>query len=396
MIHYLQSGPSTSSSALVLVPGWRLPAYLWTEQLNRFGATTRVIAIDPRSQGPSTKTTEGNSPESRAVDLHGVLANLGIAHATLVGWSQGAQDVAAYLAAFGTASIDGVVFVDSPVSTGPAEVDQNPVFTKIILGSIPTYAAHPAEYSMGMVKSLFALPHPDLDVNRIVQSTMATPPDIGVAMLTQDIFGADRRPPLRTLDKPALVIASATSPLLDQEREMAGMIPDSRFVAIENANHAVMIDQPARFDSVLAAFLATEHRSTSSADICAVERDVDAAVVARDRATLASAFADEYEHIDFRGGITPRDGELSFLTDGSLVVQGASTDSCLVHRYGDLAVVTAITSWSGATYRGVDLSGSYRISRVYAMRSGRWRIIESHASKIATQSAGSSNRSNAS
>lgn len=395
-IHYLQSGPSSSTTALVLVPGWRLPAYLWNEQLAHFGAMGRVIAIDPRSQGLSTKTTDGNSPESRAVDLHGVLANLGIAHATLVGWSQGAQDVAAYLGAFGTAGIDGVVFVDSPVSFGPAEVDQHPVFAKIILAGITTYAAHPAEYSKGMVESFFVQPHPDLDVGRVVQSTLATPTDIGIAMLTQDIFGADRRPALRKLDKPALVIATAKSPLFDEQKEMAALIPDSRFVAIDGAAHAVMIDQPVRFDSTLAAFLATEHRRTAAADLCTIERDIDAAVVGRDRAALASAFGDEYEHIDFRGGITPRDGELAFLTDGQLVVKGATTDSCEVRRYGDLAVLTAITNWTGATYRGVDLGGSYRISRVYALRSNRWQIIESHASKIATQSAGSSNRSNAS
>src|SRR3954465_10212284 len=34
-IHYLQSGES-DSRALVLIPGWRLPAYLWTGQLHEF------------------------------------------------------------------------------------------------------------------------------------------------------------------------------------------------------------------------------------------------------------------------------------------------------------------------------------------------------------------------
>src|SRR5215813_5245954 len=135
-LHYLESGPRKSDRALVLIPGWRLPAFLWNEQLQHFGATERVIAIDSRSQGPSTKTTEGNSPESRAKDLEAVLTNLGITHATLVGWSQGANDVAAYLGAYGTAKVDRVVFVDSPVSWGPVEVDSHPTFAKIILGGL--------------------------------------------------------------------------------------------------------------------------------------------------------------------------------------------------------------------------------------------------------------------
>jgi pimeloyl-ACP methyl ester carboxylesterase len=69
-----------------------------------------------------------------------------------------------------------------------------------------------------------------------------------------DIFGADRRPALRTLDKPALILAAGKSPLLDVQKEEAATIPGSHFVAIENAGHAVMVDQPAQFDSVLAAF----------------------------------------------------------------------------------------------------------------------------------------------
>jgi microsomal epoxide hydrolase len=253
-IHYLQSGPAKATHALVLIPGWRLPAYLWTEQLTRFGAHERVIAIDPRSQGPSTKTTQGNTPESRAADLHGVLANLGVAHATLVGWSQGAQDVAAYLAEFGTSTVDAVVLVDSPVSWGAAEVDAHPGFAKVILSGIPAYAKSPEAYSRGMVRSIFVQPHPDLDMDKLVQSTMQTPPDIGVAMLTQDIFGADRRPALRALDRPALIIAAAKGPLFDLQKEEAATIPGSQFVAIENSGHAVMVDQPAQFDSVLAAF----------------------------------------------------------------------------------------------------------------------------------------------
>jgi pimeloyl-ACP methyl ester carboxylesterase len=105
-----------------------------------------------------------------------------------------------------------------------------------------------------MVRSIFVQPHPDLDIDKIVQSTMQTPPDIGVAMLTQDIFGADRRPALRALDKPALILAAGKSPLLDVQKEEAATIPGSQFVVIENAGHAIMVDQPAQFDSVLAAF----------------------------------------------------------------------------------------------------------------------------------------------
>jgi non-heme chloroperoxidase len=256
-IHYLQSGNASSPRALILIPGWRLPAYLWNEQLTKFAAMNRVIAVDPRSQGESTKTADGNTPESRARDLHEVLAQLKITEYVLVGWSQGAQDVSAYLQQFGTASIAGIVLVDSPVSDGPAEIEIHKEFSKAILSNVSIYANHPQEYSEGMVQSLFQKPHPDLDQAKIVRSTLQTPTNTGIAMLISDIFGADRRPALAKLDKPALVIASGNSPLLDVQKEMAASIPNAKLVVIDGAAHAVFVDDPATFDAALQTFLAS-------------------------------------------------------------------------------------------------------------------------------------------
>ena len=254
-IHYLQSGDESSSRAIVLIPGWRLPAYLWNEQLTKFGQTNRVIAIDPRSQGESTKTADGNTPESRARDLHDVLARMKVTSCVLVGWSQGAQDVSAYLQQFGTGSVAGIVLVDSPVSYGPAEVELHKEFSKAILSNVSIYANHPQEFSEGMVQSIFAKPHPDLDLPKIVQTTLRTPTNTGVAMLISDIFGADRRPALAKLDKPALVIASGNSPLLDVQKEMAASIPNAKLVVVPGTAHAVFVDDPATFDATLGSFL---------------------------------------------------------------------------------------------------------------------------------------------
>jgi microsomal epoxide hydrolase len=230
------------------------------EQLQSFSQVTRVIAVDPRSQGDSTKATEGNSPESRARDLYDLLAALGVSHPVLVGWSQGAQDVAAYVQQFGNDSVAGVVFVDSPVSIGPAEIEQHREFSKIILSGMKMYAEHPEQYSRGMVESLFKQPHPDLDKDKLVASTLKTPTDVGIAMLVMDIFGADRFAPLAKLNKPALVIASASSPLLDLQKAMAATMPSAQFVTIDGAGHAVFIDQPNKFDDALKAFLRSVNR----------------------------------------------------------------------------------------------------------------------------------------
>ena len=255
-IHYLQSGDPAGSRTLVLLPGWRLPAFLWKAQMEDFGRTMRVIALDSRSQGTSTKMRGGNTPEVRAQDLHEFLAALRVTRPVLVGWSQGAQDVAAYLQQYGSGSVAAVVVVDSLVSLGPREVTEYPEIAQAILSSITRYTSDPEASSKGSARALFMQAHPDLDIDAIVKSMLQTPVDTGVAMLISDIFGTDRTTALSKLDKPALVIAAADSSPSERKR-MAAQIPGAKFLVIEGAAHAVFVDQPERFATALHEFLAT-------------------------------------------------------------------------------------------------------------------------------------------
>lgn len=254
-IHYLDSGKNTSAPALVLIPGWRLPAGIWQAQIQHFSSSRRVIAIDSRSQGDSTKTTEGNTPEVRAADLQELIAKLGLTQVVLVGWSQGAQDVAAYVGQFGEGKLAGLVLVDSPVSAGPAEVELRPEFIKQELGMIATFAAHPKEYSEGMAAAIFKRPHDAGFIERLVKDMMKTPASTAQAMLMMDMFAIDRRPILDKISKPTLIVAAADSPLFEAEKEMGAHIANSKFVAMEGVGHALFVDDPVKFNEVLEQFL---------------------------------------------------------------------------------------------------------------------------------------------
>jgi len=262
-IHYLQAGTG-KTPALVLIPGWTLTASLWKEQLQRFSKDRQVIAIDSRSQGASSIMQTGNTPERRAQDLHELMASLHIDRLVLVGWSQGAQDVAAYIQQFGTDSLAGIAFVDSPVSAGTNELDIRKPFSKAILSGLSVYASQPADYSAGMVRSIFKRTHPAAVIDAVIAQAQHTPPAIGTAMLVSDIFGADRRPALQKIDCPTWVIASADSPLLDAQKDMAGHIRGAHLVVVPNVGHAVFVDDPQTFDKAMGELLA----ASDSARLC--------------------------------------------------------------------------------------------------------------------------------
>src|SRR5437870_10143132 len=87
-MHYLDAGSGTRQ--LIFVPGLMMIAEVWKEQISYFTARGfHVLAIDPRSQGLTTKTEAGNTYHQQAADLFVFLKNLGIEHPILVGWSAG-------------------------------------------------------------------------------------------------------------------------------------------------------------------------------------------------------------------------------------------------------------------------------------------------------------------
>jgi microsomal epoxide hydrolase len=254
-IHLLEAGQPSSQPAIVFIPGWTLPAFLWKEQMQRFSSDRLVIAIDPRSQGDSTKTETGNTPEQRARDLREILTQRRIASAVLVGWSQGANDVAAYVMQFGTDSIARVAFVDSPVAAGPAEIEVNKEWSQGFLSRLPYYVNSPAEYSARMARSMFKKPLPDLEIESVIAHTQKTPPTIGLTMLIMDIFGVDRRPALARIDRPTLVIGSAESSLAAAQKRMADAIPGAEFLLLKGTGHAVFVDEPELFAQALKRLL---------------------------------------------------------------------------------------------------------------------------------------------
>src|SRR6266487_6689251 len=109
-LHYLSGG---SGPTIVFVPGWTMPADIWEPQLRYFARSHRVIALDPRSQGASERTSDGNYTERRARDIHELIAHLQAAPVVVVGWSMGAPEALELVEQFGTQDIAGLVLVDN-------------------------------------------------------------------------------------------------------------------------------------------------------------------------------------------------------------------------------------------------------------------------------------------
>ena len=251
----IEAGQAGPGPTLVFVPGWSTGADIWRQQIDRFVSNYRVIAFDPRSEGQSTITMSGNTPEMRAQDLHKLLEQLDARRPVLIGWSQGVQDLAAYIERYGTHDLAGLVLVDAAVADGADGITARAQESAAQLRMLALYQAHQPEYLRGMMDAIISKPQPDGTIDGLVATGMKTPPSIGTGMLVADLFGVNRTAALKKIDCPTLIIASAKSDELARQQAGAGQIPHARFEKIEDAAHAVFIDQPERFDELLEKFV---------------------------------------------------------------------------------------------------------------------------------------------
>lgn len=116
-LHYLDSG---EGDAIVFIPGLSYSGEIFTHQIEHFSKTHRVIAVDPRGQGLSTKTVHGNDYVTHGTDLIKLTQGLDLKNIVLVGWSTGNLEVWSYLKQNGIGSVKGAVTIDmSPLPMNP-------------------------------------------------------------------------------------------------------------------------------------------------------------------------------------------------------------------------------------------------------------------------------------
>ena len=254
-LRVIEAGQPGPGPTLVFVPGWSTGVDIWRQQIDCFAPTHRVIAFDPRSQGQSTITTSGNTPETRAQDLHNLLERVDARRPVLIGWSQGVEDLTAYIERYGTHDLAGLVLVDAAASDGADGIAARPQETSAQFRMFAIYQAHQEEYLRGMMGAIISKPQPEGTIDQLVATGMKTPPTVGTAMLVADLFGVNRTAALKKIDCPTLIIASAKSDELARQQAGANRIPHARFEKVEDAAHAVFLDQPERFDELLEKFV---------------------------------------------------------------------------------------------------------------------------------------------
>jgi len=235
--------------SILFVAGWTMPAEIWEKQIEHFAKTHRVVAMDPRGQGKSSKPDEGYHPTTRARDIHDVVTQLKLEPVVLVGWSMGVMEVTSYVGQFWTQGIAGIVLVD-----GLAGGDFPPQAMKAFLGWAGSFAKDRAKANDGFVRSMYKKPQTEEYIERVKAAARETPTAAAMALIL-GMISSDNRSVLPKIDRPTLIVMAPGGPWDAVYVEMQKAIPGARLEKFEGAGHALFVDEAEKFNAVLEEFV---------------------------------------------------------------------------------------------------------------------------------------------
>jgi 3-oxoadipate enol-lactonase len=233
--------------ALVLIHANPFDHDLWLYQSAHFSTWFKIVAVDIRGYGRSARMTSPFSLKDMCDDVVGVMTDLGIARAIVMGCSVG-SGIAISLGLDHSDKVEALVLVGG-----------NSGASSRYLKRIEGYRANLADYHIKHMRQLVA---PDFAESRLGRHLLAIfverEPRLSGEAIAQ-VFRAgnstDRMPLLPEMRVPTLVINGEFDHSLAAGRLTASLVPGAEHRTLAGTGHACCIEDPAGFDALVIDFL---------------------------------------------------------------------------------------------------------------------------------------------
>jgi pimeloyl-ACP methyl ester carboxylesterase len=243
-IHYEVQGKGEPT--LVFIHCWSCNRHLWDNQVAEFAKTHRVVTIDMPGHGESGMDRKTWSIESYGDDVKTVVTKLNLKRVVLIGSSMGGP-IALEAARRMPDRVVGIVPVDTLHNVeAKLPPDQLEGVFKQLLEDFKGNGAT-------LMNQFFFSPSTPAAVKERVLADMASrQPETAVAIL-RAVFAYDAAPALREIKVPIRAINADLQPTnLEVNHKYA---PQFEAVIIKGTGHYPMLEDPARFNSMLTDIL---------------------------------------------------------------------------------------------------------------------------------------------
>ena len=252
-VHYESYGEGRE--AVVFIHGWTCDLTFWRKQEPLY-TTRRALLVDLPGHGQSSKPFIGYPTDLMARGVEAAMRHAGVERAVLVGHSLGGPVAYALLRQF-PQKVQGLVFVDSSVA--PSEERPAPrrkARAQAVNAARDRDLRGPngEQILLHEVEAMFSeRTTPELR-EEIRIKMLATPPHVRAKALTSP-SGLGPARVGQTFDIPALAIQAADGGTGRRYGQMLTLFPRMLLDAWERYGHFLMMEDPERFNRVLADFL---------------------------------------------------------------------------------------------------------------------------------------------
>ena len=224
-----------NGTPLVLLHGYPLDHHLWDDVVPLLENTFEIIAPDLRGFGDSTTVDSPNTMDDYAADIAGLLDQLGLQKAVVVGHSMGGYVALAFARLF-PERVSGLGLVSSQVLADPPERKE---------GRYKSAADVSANGIGSVVETMTPKFTSDEKLQAYARASMEQQqPAAYIGALRAMAERADSTSLLSSFNFPVVVIHGDSDALIpiDRAREVKAALPQAHLVEISGAGHMPMME----------------------------------------------------------------------------------------------------------------------------------------------------------
>ncbi len=246
---------------IVMIPGFLCTTKFFENNAEALSADFRVITMDPRGQGNSSKSFAGNTIRRNAQDIKELVDYLGLENIVLLGWSLASSTVVNYATQFDQHKLIGLVTIDGSLFPFSGE-DWNRHRGKgyNIKNWFDTYlplAYDPAQFYDKFIKRISCSDGMDPDTRAWIEAECRKTLAWSALELHYDFCHTDSFSSLKKITVPYAAFGAESDAYgLDMvERYVKEVQGYSEVVKFYKSGHLLFLYEAEKFNSSLAAFV---------------------------------------------------------------------------------------------------------------------------------------------
>lgn len=247
---------------ILLIHGWLCSSRFWQKNVPELAKEFRVVTVDLRGHGNSSKALAGHTIKQYARDVREVIEHLGLRETLLVGWSMGGPVALSYYEQFGRDTrlkalglVDTIPFPFSPAGWN-SHVLRNFNYDAMN-ATLANLTANPRQFAVEFTNRMFKQEPSNADRDWVVAEMLKTPPWIAEAVYS-DFLMSDYIRSLPAIKVPVIVCAADSGVFTNgiaMGKAIASQMPQGTFIPFMDAGHILFYEQPQKFNAALRDFV---------------------------------------------------------------------------------------------------------------------------------------------